>query len=92
MGMTSLSGTLTCRTEVEADMVRAYLPEHVRLSHAEPGCVKFEVTQRENPLVWHLDEAFIDAEAFAAHQIRTKATIWAEKTAGLIRDFNRIDH
>jgi hypothetical protein len=27
MGMTSLSGTLTCQTEAEADMVRAYLPE-----------------------------------------------------------------
>jgi len=89
--MTTLTGTLTCTSEAEADLVRTYLPEHIRLSRAEPGCVKFEVTTGENPLVWHLDEAFVDAAAFAAHQTRTKATIWPDKTAGLIRDFKRID-
>lgn len=92
MGMTTLTGTLTCENAADLDIVQTYLPDHIRLSRAEPGCVKFDVTQGENPLVWHLDEAFIDAEAFAAHQTRTKATIWAEKTAGLIRDFKRIDH
>lgn len=92
MGMTTLTGTLTCRTEAEAALVREHLPEHIRLSRAEPGCVKFDVTQGDSPLVWHLDEAFIDADAFAAHQARTSTTIWAEKTADLIRDFKRVDH
>lgn len=91
MGMTTLTGTLTCKTQDEVDMVKAYLPDHIRLSRAEPGCLKFDVTQGENPLVWHLDEAFIDTQAFAAHQARTKATIWAEKSAGLLRDFKRVD-
>lgn len=91
MGMTTLTGTLTCQSEAEAEIVRTYLPEHVRLSRAEPGCVKFDVIQGDDPLVWHLDEAFKDAEAFAAHQTRTKATIWAEKTANFIRDFKRVD-
>ena len=73
-------------------MVRDYLPDHIRLSRAEPGCLKFEVSQGDDPLVWHLEEAFFDATAFAAHQARTAATIWATKTANLIRDFKRIDH
>ncbi len=92
MGMTTLTGTLTCRTEAEADLVRTHLPEHVRLTRAEPGCLKFEVSQGDDPLVWHLDEAFVDADAFAAHQARAKNTIWAEKTKDLIRDFKRVDH
>jgi len=91
MGMTTLTGTLTCTTDAEAELVRAHLPEHIRLSRAEPGCIKFNVSQGDTPLVWHLDEAFVDAAAFDAHQTRTKATIWAEKTANLGRDFTRVD-
>ena len=92
MGMTTLTGTLTCKSEADLEMVKTYLPEHIRLSRAEPGCLKFEVTQGEDPMVWHLDEAFKDAKAFEAHQTRTKATIWAEKSAHLARDFQRVDH
>ncbi|MGO4907875.1 putative quinol monooxygenase [Pseudorhodobacter sp. W20_MBD10_FR17] len=91
MGITTLTGTLTCQTQGEVEMVQAYLPEHIRLSRAEVGCLKFNVTQTEDPMVWHLDEAFVDAQAFAAHQTRSKATIWAEKTAHLARDFRRVD-
>lgn len=91
MGMTTLTGTLTCQNEDELALVKTYLPEHIRLSCAEPGCVKFEVTQGDDPMVWHLDEAFVDAEAFAAHQTRTKSAKWAEVSAGLIRDFKRVD-
>jgi quinol monooxygenase YgiN len=91
MGITTLTGTLTCTTQADVDMVQAYLPDHIRLSRAEAGCLKFNVTQGENPFVWHLDEAFVDADAFAAHQTRTKATIWAEKTAHLARNFKRVD-
>jgi putative acetyltransferase len=92
MGMTTLTGTLTCTTQAEVEVVQKYLPDHIRLSRAEPGCLKFEVTQGADPMVWHLDEAFKDADAFAAHQARAKTTIWAEKTATLIRDFKRVDH
>ncbi|MGJ8611920.1 MAG: putative quinol monooxygenase [Octadecabacter sp.] len=92
MGLVTLTGTLTCRTDADIETVRQYLPDHIQLSRAEPGCIKFDVTQGENPFVWHLDEAFTDADAFAAHQSRTKATIWAEKSADLIRDFKRVDH
>lgn len=91
MGMTTLTGTLTCANAADLDIVQTYLPDHIRLSRAEPGCLKFNVTQSENPLVWHLDEAFVDAEAFDAHQTRTKASVWAEKSAHIARDFKRVD-
>jgi quinol monooxygenase YgiN len=92
MGMITLTGTLTCQSEAEAEMVRTYLPEHVRLTSAEPGCLKFEVAQKDDPWVWHLEEAFVDAAAFSAHQTRNAASPWAEKSAALARDFTRVDH
>ena len=35
--MITVTGTLTCANAEEADLVRTYLPEHIRLSRAEPG-------------------------------------------------------
>ena len=39
-----LRGTFTCPPERLA-AVRAALPDHVRLTRAEPGCLSFEVTE-----------------------------------------------
>jgi putative acetyltransferase len=90
--MITLTGTLSCATDAEAEIVRLYLPDHISLSRAEPGCLRFDVTQGATPLIWHLDEAFVDANAFSAHQTRTKTSIWAAKTAGLARDLKRVEH
>jgi quinol monooxygenase YgiN len=45
------------------------------------------VTQTGNPLVWHLDEAFVDDAAFKAHQARTRASYWFAVGQGLVRNF-----
>ncbi|MBW6507454.1 MAG: antibiotic biosynthesis monooxygenase [Rhodobacteraceae bacterium] len=82
-----LSGRLICASPAEAARVRAHLPEHIRLTRAEPGCVTFDVYPTEDPLVWALDETFIDQAAFEAHQARAKASDWARETAGITRDF-----
>ena len=37
--MIIVAGTLTCSSPEEAAIVRTYLPEHIRLSRAEPGCL-----------------------------------------------------
>ena len=87
--MITLTGTLTCSTSEEADIVRTYLPEHIRLSRAEPGCLSFNVYPTEDPMVWRLDEAFTDAAAFDAHQTRTRASAWYKATAHLKRDFRK---
>ena len=82
-----LSGRLICASPSEAARVRAHLPEHTRLTRAEPGCVAFEVRPTEDPLVWALDEEFADRAAFEAHQARTGASDWARETAGITRDY-----
>ena len=85
-----LTGTLTCATEAEAEIVRAHLGEHVRLTRAEPGCEGFEVTPA-GPLVWQVRERFADRAAFEAHQARTRASTWGRATAGIARDYSVSD-
>jgi quinol monooxygenase YgiN len=85
--MIHVTGTLTCATEAEADIVRRHLPTHIDLSRAEPGCLTFNVDPTEDLLVWRLDESFRDRAAFEAHQARTRASEWFAATAGLARDF-----
>ncbi|MGB0900577.1 putative quinol monooxygenase [Halocynthiibacter sp.] len=70
------------------DAVRAGLIDHIRLTHQEPGCISFEVT--ENPDVpgrFDVAEVFTDQASFDAHQARTKASVWADITAGIPRDY-----
>ncbi|WP_373357081.1 putative quinol monooxygenase [Pseudoroseicyclus sp. CXY001] len=82
-----LQGRLICAGEAEAALVRAALPEHIRLSRAEPGCLHFEVTPTDDPLVWQVKEVFTDAAAFSAHQARSEATPWAEAAKGVGGEF-----
>lgn len=82
-----LTGRLTCASPQEADLVRAHLPEHIRLTRAEPGCLSFEVFQTGDPLVWHVEERFRDAEAFAFHQNRTRASAWWAATRAISRAY-----
>jgi len=81
----SLTGTLTCGPQ-DAVSVRAALPEHIRLSRAEPGCLHFDVTETA-PGVFAVSEEFTDQAAFEAHQARTRASDWWAKTGHIPRDF-----
>lgn len=81
----TLSGTLTCKAD-DARIVRDALPEHIRLSRAEPGCLRFEVVETA-PGVFSVSEEFIDRAAFDAHQTRTRASEWWAATAHIPRDF-----
>jgi quinol monooxygenase YgiN len=85
--MIHVTGTFTCATAADALIVRAHLPDHIRLSRAEPGCLSFNVDATSDPLVWRLDETFADRTAFEAHQARTRASNWFHATAHLVRDF-----
>lgn len=82
-----LAGVLVCRDETEAAIVREHLPRHVELTLAEPGCLAFTVTQGEDPLVWDVEERFVDADAFRAHQQRTAAATWGIATTGIERRY-----
>lgn len=81
-----LTGRLICADAAEAALVRAHLPEHLRLTRAEPGCERFEVAAA-GPLTWQVDERFTARADFEAHQARTRVSAWGRATAGIRRDF-----
>ncbi|MEM9844900.1 MAG: antibiotic biosynthesis monooxygenase [Pseudomonadota bacterium] len=84
-----MKGHLRCGPE-DARIVRAALPDHIRLSRAEPGCEHFEVEERE-PGVFSVEERFEDDAALLAHQTRTRASEWWRKTGHIPRDIRRTD-
>jgi quinol monooxygenase YgiN len=68
-------------------VVETHLAEHLRLTRAEPGCISFDVTQTDNPLVWRVEELFADRAAFDFHQQRTRASAWFTATSAIPRDY-----
>ncbi|WP_108501540.1 GNAT family N-acetyltransferase [Paracoccus indicus] len=89
--MVALHGSLTCTDMAQLLTALSLLPDHVDLSRAEPGCLRFDIAQSEDPMVWTLSEVFADAEAFAAHQARTAGSTWGRDSRDLTRDFHRHD-
>ncbi|MFC0200474.1 GNAT family N-acetyltransferase [Paracoccus rhizosphaerae] len=85
-----LHGRLTCRDMAQMMTTLDLLPDHAALSRAEPGCLRFDITQSEDPMIWDLEELFSDRRAFEAHQGRTRASPWGERSGDLKRDFH--DH
>lgn len=83
-----LSGFLRWATAQDAAIVADHLPDHARLSQAEPGCLSFAVTQTDDPLVWRVEEHFVDRAAFDHHQNRTRASAWFAATAHIPRDYD----
>lgn len=87
--MVALSGRLICADMAQMMLAMDLLPNHVRLSRAEPGCLRFDISQDSDPLIWNLSELFIDRAAFQAHQDRTAASAWGRDSKDLARDFAR---
>jgi quinol monooxygenase YgiN len=85
--MIHLSGRLICQTHAQARRVAMALPDHIRLTRAETGCVSFDVTPTQDPLIWDVCEIFTDRAAFDAHQARSAASDWAAQTAGIRRAY-----
>jgi len=83
-----LTGFLICRTLEEADRVATLLPDHIRLTRAEPGCLLFEVVRSmSDPVRFAVREIFASRADFDAHQARMKDTPWARGTKGIPRDY-----
>lgn len=80
-------GQLICISEAEVQAVRQHLPEHLALTRAEPGCLVFDVSQTDDPMVWEVMEAFRTRQDFDAHQARTRDSAWFAATRGILRDF-----
>ena len=86
-----LTGTLTCTTLADGTLIARYLPDHIALSRAEPGCLRFAVTPTANPLIWQVAESFANRAAFDAHQTRTRASTWFAATRHIPRNFRVSD-
>ena len=75
-----LSGHTIVR-EADLSRVRQALPEHIRLTYAEPGCIIFIVVENETELGrFDVYEEFESKEAFEAHQHRMKMSDWGAVT------------
>ena len=89
--MIALSGTLICQPE-DLAMVQTMLPEHIRLSRAEPGCVMFQVVaDRCDPCRFLLAERYVDAAALEFHRARGRASAWGQATSHIPRDIHVAD-
>jgi quinol monooxygenase YgiN len=86
-GAVRLSGKLICASREEAALVAAHLPEHIRLTRLEPGCLCFEVAQTDDSMIWRVEELFSDRPAFEAHQDRAKGSIWGAATKAIRREY-----
>lgn len=85
--MIELSGKLICKNREESELIRHFLPEHIRLTKNEPGCVAFEVEETADPLVWTVEELFADQKSFDTHQERTKSSRWGVETSSIQRQY-----
>lgn len=66
----------------------AALPDHIRLTRAEPGYLRFDVTPDPTvPGRWHVAELFASRAPFDAHQVRAMASAWGPASAGSNRHY-----
>ncbi len=85
--MIRLRGQMVCMTDSEVLAVQIHLPAHLTLTRSEPGCLTFEVSATDDPMVFEVMEAFRDRASFDAHQVRTRDSAWFAATRGILRDF-----
>lgn len=78
---------MICMTQEELAAVQSHLAAHLALTRAEPGCLTFEVSPTDDPMIYEVMEAFRDRASFDAHQARTRESAWFAATRGILRDF-----
>ncbi|WP_343115604.1 putative quinol monooxygenase [Ostreiculturibacter nitratireducens] len=87
MPRVTVTGFLICRSLEEADRAASLLPEHTRLTRAEAGCLRFEVFRSmSDPCRFAVHQIFASPEDYDAHRERTRASVWAKGTKGIIRE------
>ena len=68
------------------EVVKAELPNHIRLTRAEAGCESFSVEpSASDPHRFNVAETFVSKPAFEAHQARVQASRWGEVTQNVER-------
>ena len=68
--------------------VREELPNHIRLTSQEEGCLVFEVLPDEqNASRFNVYEEFCDSHSFEEHQERVRSSRWGEVTSNVERRY-----
>jgi autoinducer 2-degrading protein len=66
----------------------AALPQHIELTRAESGCLRFEVTPHTvDSTRFEIDEVFVDPAAFRHHQQRVTHSAWGKCTQNVERNY-----
>jgi len=90
MAKVYLDGLLVAQTAAHRAVIDLYLEDHIALTRAEPGCLKFEVTEdSKDRNKFHVSEIFDSEESFAAHQARAKNSEWGAHSDKLERRFSK---
>jgi nucleoside-diphosphate-sugar epimerase/quinol monooxygenase YgiN len=64
------------------------LPDHIKASRAEAGCLHFDAVQDiDNPTRLHVVEAFRSVKDFDAHQLRAQSSPWFNAARFFTRDY-----
>jgi len=85
-----LDGLLVAKSAAHRAVIDLYLDEHIARTRAEPGCLKFEVTEDpKDRNKFHVSEIFDSEESFAAHQTRAKTSEWGAHSEKLERRFSK---
>ncbi|MGB3614097.1 MAG: antibiotic biosynthesis monooxygenase [Elainellaceae cyanobacterium] len=87
MAKVTLSGFIVV-PESDIETVRSELPNHIKLTREEPGCISFNVQQSDSePARFDVIEEFESREAFEHHQRRVKASLWGDVTINVERHY-----
>ena len=74
--------------DADLNAVRAALPEHIRRTRDEAGCLCFDVTtDPSDPHRFDVYEEFVDRLAFERHQTRVRNSEWGRISANVSRHY-----
>lgn len=85
----SLTGRLFCSDVAQMLLTVDLLSEHAEQTQSEPGNLRFDIAQSDNPLVFELRELYANEEAYQAHRARLYDSRWARESNGIKREFTR---
>ena len=74
--------------ENDLEMVRKKLPEHIKNTQQEQGCLAFKIEEDpENPCKYLVYEEFRNKAAFEFHQARAQDSAWGQASSNVKRHF-----
>ena len=74
--------------DIDLPAVAEELPNHIRLTLQEEGCLVFDVfPEEQNASRFSVYEEFSDSQSFEAHQKRVRDSRWGQVTSNVERHY-----